>query len=331
MGGDLAQGLLLFFGGAALVILSGVYLARYGDALAGLLGWGRLWVGTILVAAATSLPELITSVTAASRDQPALAAGNILGSNMVNMFALAMVAILFGGAGFFRMVAPEQRYLVLTAISLTVLAVVLGSLPLGISILEVGLASVLLLALYLGGMRLVYLRRPSEAARQEVGETGSIGLRKAWLLFGLAALGVMVAASALTVGAERIAESTFLASSFMGVVALAMVTSMPEISTAIASVRLGAVDLGVGNIYGSCAFNIVIFALADPLYRQGVLVETLGSEHVAAGVVAVCLMGCGLALILTKGSYRYLPAVPILVLMGLGYLGAVYLVFSLSR
>ena len=64
MNGELLVAGLLFLGSASLVILSGTYLAKYGDLLADMTGWGRLWVGTLLLATATSLPELVTVISA---------------------------------------------------------------------------------------------------------------------------------------------------------------------------------------------------------------------------------------------------------------------------
>ena len=139
-----------------------------------------------------------------------------------------------------------------------------------------------------------------------------------------------MAAPALAFSAEQIAEETGLAASFVGVAAVALVTTMPEAATSVAAVRLGAVDLAVGNLYGSCAFNVLILALADPFYRDGTLVETLGAEHVAAGLVATLLMGLGLCQILLHGTHRYVLVQPTLVAMGLIYVGGLYLVFALN-
>jgi len=105
---------------------------------------------------------------------------------------------------------------------------------------------------------------------------------------------------------------------------------MPEASTTIPAVRSGAIDLAIGTLFGSCAFNILILALADPFYRQGTLVEALGDPHVAAGLVAMLLMGIGLTQILLRGGNRYLPVVPTLLLMGIVYAGGVYAVYALG-
>ena len=332
MNGDLTQAVLLFAGSAAVVILSGVFLAKYGDALAELMGWGRLWVGTILIAMVTSLPELVTDITAVTRNEPELAAGDLLGSNMANMFILAMVALIFaGGARFFRQVAPEQKFVALIAISLTSLAVLLGAFPIGLSFLAMGLASVLVLAVYLPGMRLVYVTRPQGGEDREKGASGGLpSMRKAWIIFGLASLAVIVAAPALVFSVEEIADITGLSTSFLGVVAVALVTSFPEASATITAVRIGAIDLAVGGLYGSCVFNVLILALADPFYREGVLLETFQNDHLAAGLVAILLMSLGLGQILLRGQFRYAPAVPTLVVMGLVYIGSLFLIYTLG-
>ena len=331
MSGDLALWLLLFAGSAIPLVFSGVFLVKYGDALAELMGWSRLWVGTILIAVATSLLELVTTVTAAIREEPELAGGAILGANMVNMFAMAMVALAYGGGSFFRQVAPELRFLAMIAISLTALAILLGAFSPGVSVLKIGLGSVLILALYLGGIGLVYLRRLKEPARAG-GDPAQVlpSLRKTWALFAMASFGVLLAAPAMTFSVEQIAEETGLATSFLGVVMVALVSTTPELSTTIAAVRFRAVDLAIGNLYGSCAFNILILALADPFYRQGTLVDTLESAHLAAGLGAIVLMGLGLSQIMLRGSHHRLPVVPTLVTMGLIYLGSLYAVYSLG-
>ena len=117
MSGDLAIALAIFLASAVVVIYLGNQLAKYGDALATLTGWGRLFVDSILVALATSLPELSTNISAVRLDppNPELALGNVMGANMVNMFTLAMGALFFGGKRFLQQVAPEQGNMILLA------------------------------------------------------------------------------------------------------------------------------------------------------------------------------------------------------------------------
>jgi cation:H+ antiporter len=116
----------IFLGSALAVIFFGSQLAKYGDALATLTGWGRLFVGSFLVAMATSLPELSTNISAVRLDppNPELALGNVLGANMINMFTFAVVALVFGGRRFLQGVAPQRGYLIGLAVLLTGLTVV---------------------------------------------------------------------------------------------------------------------------------------------------------------------------------------------------------------
>ena len=138
MGGDLAVALIVFAGSACVVVFCGAKLAVYGDVLATLTGWGRLFVGSLLMAFATSLPELSANVSAVRLDppNPELALGDILGSNMLNIFILAAVALGFGAKRFLVSVAPEQGYLIVAASVLTGLALLLGGLGISVSLWE---------------------------------------------------------------------------------------------------------------------------------------------------------------------------------------------------
>ena len=91
---ELAGALGLFFGTAVVVVVAARALAASGDVIAFRTGWGRVWVGTLLLAGATSLPELVTTATAVRLDTPDLAAGNIFGSNMINNIMLAVLMAL---------------------------------------------------------------------------------------------------------------------------------------------------------------------------------------------------------------------------------------------
>ena len=103
--------LLIFIGSAAVIILGGVGLARYGDMLADRTGLGHLWVGSVLVAATTSLPELFTNISAASIDAVPLALGNIFGANMANMVTLAAIGVVLGTQRLFQDISSETSRL----------------------------------------------------------------------------------------------------------------------------------------------------------------------------------------------------------------------------
>ena len=88
---------LILAGSAVVIVYAGTKLSRYGDDIADLTGLGRLWIGVVLMAAATSLPELFTTVSAAWIDAPDLAAGDLLGAGMANMLTMGLIDQLHRG------------------------------------------------------------------------------------------------------------------------------------------------------------------------------------------------------------------------------------------
>jgi len=300
---DLTIALLVFLASAASVWFLGTGLAKYGDALATLTGLGRLFVGSILVALATSLPELSTNISAVLLDppNPQLAVGNVLGANMLDVFIFAMVVLLFGGRRVLRQVSPQQGYLIVLAAAMTGAAVLLGVLRLDVGVWRVGLSSMILLVIYGIGMWVVYQNRTSESSGQDDGDSvGGITLSRAWVMFGLVSVGVIVAGIALAWSTDRIAGITGVSSSTLGILAVSVVTTMPELSSTVAAMRMGAADLGVAGLFGSAVFNASILAYADPFYSGGVLVNEIEAAHIVAGCAAVGLILAALALVMGR-------------------------------
>lgn len=336
---------LVFLGSAAAVIFFGIRLAVYGDVLASLTGWGRLFVGSILIALATSLPELAANITAVrlvDPPNPGLAVGNVVGANMLNMFTFAAVALVFGGKVFLQRVAPQQAYLIVTAALLTGLALLFGALKLDLAVYKIGLASLILIAVFIAGMYIVYKTKPAGEGDDDA--PPDMGLGKAWAMFLLVSAGVIVSGYFLSVSADSIAEITGISSGTVGILLVSLVTTMPEASSTIAAARIRAFDLGVAGLYGSCAFNVTILFYADLFYRGGEVVRGAGTatdniavlvnraepEHFLAGGVAILLMLSGLSLI--NGRNRIAPwfartalalmaAIYIAAAIGVGYIG----------
>ena len=131
-----------FIVSAAIITFAAMQLAKYGDVIGLRTGLGGMFVGTLLLAAATSLPELITTISAIQSGVPNLAAGNLFGSNMFNMFLIAVLDMVHTSR---RMSSKEAYKHALTgslAVLMSVLAVffIVAELPLHINVgnFEVG-------------------------------------------------------------------------------------------------------------------------------------------------------------------------------------------------
>jgi cation:H+ antiporter len=296
---------LLFALGAAALVVAGIVLARAGDQIAIGTGFGGLLVGVVLLAAATSLPELVTDVSAAISDAPDLAVGDLFGSSMANMAVLAVIDLIAR-----RQVWPSVELgharVASIAIVLTSL-VVLGIItPSGVSLGWVGLDTIGVAAVYF--VSAAWVRRiRTRAPRAEPGldlpvPTGWTrasrtpeALRGAFLRFGLATAAVLVTGPIVAISGKGIADTSGLGQTFVGVAMLAVATSFPELVASIAAVRIGAFDLAVGNLFGSNALNMAMLVVVDLAYTRGPLLSAVGPAETVAGTGAILLMAIALA------------------------------------
>ncbi|MQG07693.1 MAG: hypothetical protein FI684_01495 [SAR202 cluster bacterium] len=301
---DLLIAILIFLVSAGVVVYCGTKLAVYGDALAELTGLGRLFVGSILVALATSLPELSTNISAVSLNppNPAIAIGNVFGANMINLFTFGAVALVFGGSRFLSNVSVEQKYLVFIAILMTVVGLLFISVPLNAGAFNIGLPAGIILIMYVLGMWFIYKKKPDDENSESDEIQTTLTLTKAWLLFGVVSVGVVVGGIFLAISTDQIADITGISSGVLGIIAVSIVTTMPEASATIAAARMKAYDLGVAGLFGSCVFNVTIIGYADIFYRDGIITTQGEPAHQIAGLVAVGLMLIGLAVILGKNK-----------------------------
>jgi cation:H+ antiporter len=327
---SLAVAIVVFLASAVVVVLAGISLARFGDELAEKTGWGALWVGTILVSIATSLPELITNITAVLIDSPGLALGNVYGADMINIFTISLVAILFGVRNLFDDQTWNTQVLVLVAVAIGVIATTVGATG-DIQLGPTSAGGLIIAAAYIGGMKLVYDAGKSDGDAEVESEGDRGSAKSAWLGFGGASLAILVAAPLLAWSADGIAEATGLGASFMGVLAVSIVTTLPEASVTIAAARRGSYGLVIGNIYGSCAFNLFVIPIADVFHTEGPLLGEMGSEHFVAAGSAILLMSIGFLMIrsyqdrLLRWFRGTVYAVPVV------YPAALFLVFALSQ
>jgi len=332
---------IVFAASAAMIVYAGTKLTRYGDQLADLTGLGGLWIGVVLMAGATSLPEIFTDVSAALMDAPDIAAGDLFGSNMANMLILGIIDLMHRQKRVWQHAAFEHALSAGLAIFLTALAgffVLSGS---DVKHAGIGLGSMLLLLFYIFGMRLVFRQErvkwrqreqekvvEAQASEEPDHKGRRDALRRAILGFSIAALGLLVAAPFLAWSASAIAEQTGVSGSFIGVSLVGITTSLPELVTALAAVRLGAFDLAVGNLFGSNAFNMAAFFFVDVAYRGGPLFNIVSQDHAMAGLWSILLMSTALMGIIYRVEQRYLLIEPDSFMIILGYCLGLWLLFQ---
>jgi cation:H+ antiporter len=296
---------VVFLLSASAVVAAGLRLARDGDVLAAGTGLGGLWVGAILVAGATSLPELSTDVSAFRQGAPSLAVGDLFGSNMANMLILAVLDLSTRHTRILTRVALNQLAVGAVAVGLCAVAalgvLVPNETPLGIGWATGGLALA-----YVGGIRFLHRNRPEppfrspeevKAARPRRGE-----VRRAGVWFALAALVVLLAAPFLAWSTASLAQRLGIAQGFAGVLLLAVITSLPEAIVTAASVRSGSYDLAVGNLLGSNCFNMAALVVLDVADGRRSVLGDVGPDLVVASLFGILLTALAMLGVLDRSE-----------------------------
>ena len=310
---------LVFISSAVVVVIAGVRLARDGDTIARRTRLGGAWVGAILVAGTTSLPELATDITAVRQGETNLAIGDLFGSSMANMLLLAVADLVTRQVRLLTQVAINQAIVGVLAISLTSIAIIGVLMDDAPTLFGVGWAPLAIGLGYVLGMRLLHQNRgeqpPTFGARQDERKVPS--LRGAVVGFVVSAVVVLAAAPYLVRSGAALAEQWGISTGFFGVVFLAATTSLPETAVMFAAVRAGAYALAVGNLLGSNCFNMVILLVLDIVDGPGSILAQAEPGIVVAAVFAMLLMGQVLLDLLNRAEHRiwYLEPGPALVVL----------------
>lgn len=328
--------ILTFVALAAIIVVAGTVLTHCADSIAEITGWGRLLVGSLLLAGATSLPELTVDLSAIRLNLPNLAVGDLIGSSLMNLLILAVMDLSFQSRGKMLSRAAAAHALSGT-LGIALTAVV------GVGILVAPHAPNLMLwnihavvwmiAIgYFLGVRVVFLDQ--RIAARQARESGAAGekpaqgrLSKYVGGFAAAAAVIVFVGPRLAEAAGVIAELSGLGSSFVGTTFVAVSTSLPELVASITAIRLGAFDLVIGNVFGSNAFNMLLFLPLD-LAFPGSLFAAANPAHVISVLTvvtctSVVIMG---QLYQREGRIRFLEPDAWLVITLIA--GALFLVYA---
>jgi len=277
-----------------IIFFAGKRVARYGDILAERTGLGGVWIGVILIAMITSLPELLSGVSAITIvDSPNLTVGNLLGANAFNLLNLAFLDIFYRNTSLFSVVSRTHR---LTGwFSFALVFIVAASVLIGARFPNVGLGWIgwytpVIVILYLFFVRKLFLTEQKQPPVPEAEQdTMLITMKRVWISFGIASAFIIGAGIWLPIVGEEIVMTTGWGESFVGSLLLAFTTSLPEITVSFAAIRIGAVDMAVANMIGSNLFNMTIIPIDDIIYVKGHLLSAVSESHAITGA-AVLLM-----------------------------------------
>lgn len=315
---------LQFVACAVLIGVAGFQLSRYGDVIAQRTGLSGSWVGLALLATVTSLPELATGITSVTIAQaPNVAVGNALGSCVLNLVFLVVIDFIFreepvwhrASQGHVLAAAFGVVLLGFTLVSLLMSHLTAGGLqgaPVAAAPLGIGLATPVVLALYFVAMRTVFsYERAHTVAGTPPDRLAQVlpSLRTACLRFAMAAAVVVGAGLWLPFVAVRLAAAMGWNGSFVGSLFVAIVTTLPELAVTTSALRLGALDMAIGNLLGSNLFNVTIIAVDDLFYRPGPLLAHVSPVHAVTAGSAIIMTGLAMVGLFFRPGSRVLRAV----------------------
>jgi cation:H+ antiporter len=294
--------------------IAGTYLSRYGDVIARRTGMGGSWVGLVLIATVTSLPELATGVSAVTiNEAPEIAVGDVLGSCVFNLLIIVVLDLLQRGESVYT--RARQGHILSAGFGVILIGFA------GFNVLlaqggphwawgHVGLYSPVMVLLYAVAMRTVFRYEASHPAQGEQGaRDGELTLRQALQRYAAAALVVVAAGIWLPYLGKALAAQMGWSQSFVGTLFVAAATSLPEVAVSVAALRIGALDMAIGNLFGSNLFNMLILAIDDALYLKGPLLSDVSIAHAVSALSAIMMTGVAIVGLLFRPKLRVLKTV----------------------
>lgn len=278
-----------FFVSAAVIVFAATQLAKYGDIIAVRTHLGGMFIGILLLAGATSLPEVLTTLSSLSQGVPNLAAGNLLGSNMFNMVMLALIDLVGQNQRILRKEMLKHALSGSLAALMISMAVFFILAKIEVKVGWVGLDSLLLILAYVASIYLIQKNAgPFSTSQVEIPEKFP-GLARGVVGFVIAA-GVLALITPLMVqSSAAIADVTGLGTTFVGTTLVAIVTSLPELVTTLSAIKIGANDMAIGNLFGSNLFNMFALGLADLFYLNGHFLSVIDTSFLLVSILGLLM------------------------------------------
>ncbi|MBT9162527.1 MAG: hypothetical protein DDT27_01085 [Dehalococcoidia bacterium] len=284
---------------ASIVVIAGTMLARYGDIIAEKTGLGGLWIGVVLLAVVTSLPELFTGISAVALvGAPDLTIGNLFGANAWNLFNLALLDTISRGAPL--LIRVSRGHLLTAGLSMVLVTFAAASIFISAAGIELGIGWIgiytpVILLLYLLMVRTIFhYERQQAQSSDDVGAIlnyGHVSLTRTYIYCAIAAVFVIGAGTWLAFVGKEIADITGWGEGFVGSLLIGFATTLPEFAVSFSALRLGAVDMSVANMLGSNLFNMSIIGIVDLFYIRGPILAHVSQVHIFTALVVILMSG----------------------------------------
>jgi cation:H+ antiporter len=324
---------------AAIVWWAGTRITHAADDLSDRLGLGKAFAGALLLGGITSLPEVAVTLSASFSGRQAMAVNNLLGGVAFQVVLLAIADAVYGRGALSGVVAQPvvqlQGVMGIVLLAMIAMGVTTGE-------LDVGGVGAWALATSIGGIAALWVvrkvqARPAwkptrpvhEAPSPGVDQGSSASLRRAAGVLAVGGAGILLAGYVLSRTGEALADATGLGESYVGAVLLALSTSLPEVSTVVAAVRLRQFAMAYSDIFGTNLFDLVLVVLVDLAYSGGPVLGEAGAFSAAAALLGIAVTAIAVAGLIERRDRAVLRMGIDSLLMIVAYLAGLALLYRL--
>lgn len=271
---------------AVIVVMVSIKLADYVDLIDKKTNISGAFIGGVVLAAVTSLPELFTSISAVVIvKQPDLVIGNILGSNIFNETVLGVVLLLCAKS--FSNATVGKSHLMITGFTIFIFLLMIISSVLGVDYTLFGISvfSVVIIITYALSIKFM----ASDNAENDEGTDSPLTIKQITIRFIILAVVLVGASIMLTLVTDSLQTNLAnaginLGKTVAGALFLGIATSLPELTSSLALVKKKNFNATTGNLLGSGVFNFCILAVSDILFRDG---SVYGSDNALGDRVGI--------------------------------------------
>lgn len=339
----MTQDWTVFSVSALFVVAAGIVIGRISAELGARLRLGRAWSGAVLLSFATTLPELVTTTTVTLEGAYGLALGGILGSVIFNLFILVAVDAtdpqpLYGGK-------LSRHHLVTGLLGAALLGIMMAGLALGtaqgrgsVSVHSRILlaAPVAIIAMYAVGQFILFRMARQSFDKEMAVPTAFAGfsLRRIAAAYAVTAGVIVVAGQAVASSAHRLSDHYGLAATFAGATMLGVVTSLPEITNALACARQREYDLAIGNVLGANAFVLVVLSVISLAAGNAIFISAPFDDAMSALVMAglaIIMQAVALGAMAVKSRHHYRRISAVSMILAALYAAALFVSYRFGK
>ncbi|MBN3039399.1 MAG: hypothetical protein JW869_08300 [Candidatus Omnitrophica bacterium] len=294
---------------AALVVCSGYMICIYADKVAQITKLGRTFIGLMLLAVVTSLPELIVSISATRIGALDLVLGDLFGSNLFNLSIVGFILLIFVKQP--TKIKLDPSHFISSGFSLLFIALAAIGIVFYYSIspgpsesrIFVDAETALIFVIYIYGAYAIFRNERTKESKSLTPEENSQKLT-VWLKFICYSAILVCSAVLLAHLGEKISHIPFkgiaLGETFVGSLFVAITTSLPELTVGFSAVKLGFFDMALGNIFGSNMFNMFILSISDLVLGRDVILSSVSILHLFTALFVII----STALVMASLVYR---------------------------